>query len=200
MGGSVIKQAMEGGGDALFDPEVGIVPENVLFNFLSGLPLGGVLSVIAVIVIAIFFITSADSGSLVIDMLASGGDTNPPKWSRILWAGLGGIVAIALLLAGGLAALQTGAILTAIPVAIVMIGMCIATYRAFRFEHQVLVSAERRQRREELARRIEKTVTEQLEENFDDHFGDQVDAHVEAALTDKGTQRWRRFLGRGAKD
>jgi len=200
MGGSVIKQAMEGNGDALFDPEVGIVPENVLFNFLSGLPLGGVLSVLAVLVIAIFFITSADSGSLVIDMLASGGDTNPPKWSRILWAGLGGVVAIALLLAGGLAALQTGAILTAIPVSIVMIGMCIATYKAFRSEHEILVSAERRQRREELARRIGKTVTEHLEENFDDHFGDQVDAHVEAAMTDESTRRRRNILSRRPKE
>ena len=196
MGGSVIKQAIEGGGNALFDPEVGIVPENVLFNFLSGLPLGGVLSVIAVIVIAIFFITSADSGSLVIDMLASGGDTNPPKWSRIMWAGLGGVVAIALLLAGGLAALQTGAILTAIPVGVVMVGMCIATYKAFRSEHEILVSAERRSRREELARRIEQSVTEQLAENFDDHFGDQVDAHVEAAMTEQGKRRWRGFFGR----
>ena len=200
MGGSVIKQAMEGGGDALFDPAVGIVPENVLFNFLTGLPFGAVLSVIAVIVIAIFFITSADSGSLVIDMLASGGDTNPPKWSRIMWAGLGGVVAIALLLAGGLAALQTGAILTAIPVSIVMIGMCIATYKAFRSEHSILVSAERRQRREELARRIEKSVTENLEENFDDHFGDQVDAHVEAAMTEEVTRRRHGFLGRRPKD
>ena len=200
MGGSVIKQAMEGGSDALFDPAVGIVPENVLFNFLSGLPFGAVLSVIAVIVIAIFFITSADSGSLVIDMLASGGDTNPPKWSRIMWAGLGGVVAIALLLAGGLAALQTGAILTAIPVSVVMIGMCIATYKAFRSEHSILVSAERRQRREELARRIEKTVTENLEENFDDHFGDQVDAHVEAAMTEEVTRRRHGFLGRKPKE
>ncbi|MDJ0376622.1 BCCT family transporter [Cryobacterium sp. PH31-L1] len=191
MGGSAIRQAWEGDGGGLFDPEVGIVPENVLFNLLGTLPFGVILSVLAVIVIAIFFITSADSGSLVIDMLASGGDTNPPKWSRIMWAGLGGLVAIALLLAGGLAALQTGAILTAIPVSIVMIGMCIATYKAFRIEHEVLVAAERRQRREEMARRIGKTVTAHLEENFDDHFGDQVDGHIEAALTDDPAHRPR---------
>nr|WP_241979648.1 BCCT family transporter [Cryobacterium suzukii] len=191
MGGSAIRQAWEGDGGGLFDPEVGIVPENVLFNLLGTLPFGVILSVIAVIVIAIFFITSADSGSLVIDMLASGGDTNPPKWSRIMWAGLGGLVAIALLLAGGLAALQTGAILTAIPVSVVMVGMCIATYRAFRIEHEVLVAAERRQRREEMARRIGKSVTAHLEENFDDHFGEQVDGHIEAALTDDPDRRPR---------
>ncbi|WP_199183178.1 BCCT family transporter [Cryobacterium sp. Y29] len=191
MGGSAIRQAWEGDGGGLFDPNVGIIPENVLFNFLGTLPFGVILSVLAVIIIAIFFITSADSGSLVIDMLASGGDTNPPKWSRIMWAALGGLVAIALLLAGGLAALQTGAILTAIPVSIVMIGMCIAIYKAFRIEHEVLVAAERRQRREEMARRIGKSVTAHLEENFDDHFGDQVDGHIEAALTDDPTRRPR---------
>ncbi|WP_104127291.1 BCCT family transporter [Cryobacterium sp. Y57] len=191
MGGSAIRQAWAGDGGGLFDPKGGIIPENVLFSLLGTLPFGVILSVIAVIVIAIFFITSADSGSLVIDMLASGGDTNPPKWSRIMWAGLGGLVAIALLLAGGLAALQTGAILTAIPVSIVMIGMCIAIYKAFRIEHEVLVAAERRQRREEMARRIGKSVTAHLEENFDDHFGDQVDGHIEAALTDDSTRRPR---------
>ncbi|MDJ0322823.1 BCCT family transporter [Cryobacterium sp. PH31-AA6] len=191
MGGSAIKQAWDGSGGGLFDPAVGIIPENVLFDFLSGLPFGGVLSVIAVIVVAIFFVTSADSGSLVIDMLASGGDTNPPKWSRILWAGLGGLVSIALLLAGGLAALQTGAILTAIPVSVVMIGMCVATYKALQEEHQVLVLAERRQRREELARRIGKHVTAHLEENFDDHFGDQMDERITAALSEGEQRRWK---------
>jgi choline/glycine/proline betaine transport protein len=183
MGGSVIKQVWDNPA-ALVDPTVGIVPENVLFDFLAQLPLGPVLAGLAVAIVAIFFITSADSGSLVIDMLASGGDTNPPKWSRILWASLVGVVAIALLLAGGLSALQTGAILTAIPVSVVMIGMCIATYRAFRDEHQILVNVERRVRREELSRRISARVTSHLEDNFDDHFGDQLDGRINAAISD----------------
>jgi choline/glycine/proline betaine transport protein len=160
------------------------VPEGVLFDFLSQLPLGPVLAVMAVVIIAIFFITSADSGALVIDMLASGGVTDPPRWSRVLWASLIGVVSIALLLAGGLAALQTGAILTAIPVSVVMVGMCIATYRAFRDEHQILVQVERRIRREELARRISTTVTTHLEDNFEDHFGDQLDGRISAAISD----------------
>jgi len=194
MGGSAIRQAWDGDGGGLFDPKVGIIPENVLFNFLGSLPFGVILSVLAVVIVAIFFITSADSGSLVIDMLASGGDTNPPKWSRIMWASLGGLVAIALLLAGGLAALQTGAILTAIPVSIVMIGMCIATYKALNAEHQILVRAERRARRDELSRRIGETVTEHLEDNFAEHFGEQVDDRISAALSDDPKRRWR--LGR----
>ena len=98
-------------------------------------------------------------------------------------------MAIALLLAGGLAALQTGAILTAIPVSIVMVGMCIATYKAFHSEHQVLITAERRARRDESAQRIEQRVAQQLSENFDDHFGEQVDARVEAAIAEQDKLR-----------
>ena len=197
MGGSVIRQAWDD--PAIFlDAAGAIVPENVLFDFLGQLPFGIVLAVIAVIIIAIFFVTSADSGSLVMDMLASGGKTDTPKWSRILWAGLVGVVSIALLLAGGLSALQTGAILTAIPVSVVMIGMCIATYKAFSAEHQLLLDAERRQRREELARKVSESVTTHLEENFDDHFGEQVDSYVTAAIDDVVDRRprWLLRLGR----
>jgi choline/glycine/proline betaine transport protein len=183
MGGSVIRQVWDNPA-ALVDPSVGIVPEAVLFDFLAQLPFGPVLAVMAVVIIAIFFITSADSGALVIDMLASGGVTEPPRWSRVLWASLIGVVSIALLLAGGLAALQTGAILTAIPVSVVMVGMCIATYRAFRDEHQILVQVERRIRREELSRRISTSVTNHIEDNFDDHFGDQLDGRINAAISD----------------
>lgn len=182
MGGSAIDRAFNDFNGGLFDPAEGIVSENVLFNLLEGLPLGGVLSVIAVALVAIFFITSSDSGSLVVDMLASGGETDPPKWSRVLWASLEGALAIALLLAGGLAALQTGSILTALPISVVIIGMCIALYKALHAEHQLLVRAERRQRREELQREIGDNVTVQLSENFSEHFGEQVDDRIETAL------------------
>src|SRR5690606_25307144 len=92
-----------------------VVPEQVLFDMLNGLPAGGLLSGIAIVLVTIFFITSSDSGSLVVDMLASGGDPDPPTWSRVLWTVVEGLVAIGLLLAGGLGALQTGAIITALP-------------------------------------------------------------------------------------
>ncbi len=82
------------------------------------------------LLVTIFFVTSSDSGSLVVDMLASGGNPEPPTWSRVMWAVIEGLVAISLMLAGGLAALQTGAILTAVPFSIIMIAMCFATYRA----------------------------------------------------------------------
>lgn len=181
----------------LFDADEGIVSENVLFNMLSGLPLGGVLSVIAVLLVAIFFITSSDSGSLVVDMLASGGETDPPKWSRVMWAVLEGLVAIALLLAGGLSALRTASILTALPISVVIIGMCMALYKALSAEHQLLVRAERRQRREELAHEISDDVTDGLSENFDRHFGEQVDDRIEYALPDEVETKPRPWQPRG---
>lgn len=64
---------------------------------IDGLPGGAILSVGAIILVTIFFVTSCDSGSLVVDMLASGGAPNPPKWSRVVWACTEGLVAIALM-------------------------------------------------------------------------------------------------------
>src|SRR5699024_4978889 len=106
--------------------------EAALFDVLSDLPLGGVFSIVAILLVAIFFITSSDSGSLVIDMLASGGHPNPPIWSRVLFAVLEGVLAIALLFAGGLVALQAAALTTAVPFSIVLLFMCVATLRSFR--------------------------------------------------------------------
>ncbi|WP_253905746.1 BCCT family transporter [Arthrobacter sp. H5] len=196
MGGTAIERAFDDFNGGLFDPEEGIVSENVLFSMLSGLPLGGLLSVIAVILVAIFFITSSDSGSLVVDMLASGGDTDPPKWSRVMWAILEGLIAIALLLAGGLTALQTGSILTALPISVIIIGMCISLYKALSAEHQVLVRAERRQRREELAREISEEVTGNLNHNFDETFGERLDDRIENALPEDFDTRPRPWRSR----
>lgn len=176
LGGSAIARQI---GDGDLVPESGeIISENVLFDFLGGLPMSSVLSVIAILLVAIFFITSSDSGSLVVDMLASGGDPDPPTWSRVLWALTEGAVAIALLLAGGLGALQTGSTLTAIPVGIVMIFVCVATVRAFRTEHRVMLSAERRARRDELERQIGANVTQEHARHFHQHFGPQVDERI----------------------
>jgi choline/glycine/proline betaine transport protein len=196
MGGSAINRAFEDFNGGLFDPAQGIVSENVLFNLIEGLPFAGVLSVIAIALVAIFFITSSDSGSLVVDMLASGGETDPPKWSRVLWACLEGAIAIALLLAGGLAALQTGSILTALPISVVIIGMCVSLYKALSAEQQALVRVERRQRRMELEREIGEQVTVQLSENFDEHFGEHVDDRIETALPHDFSGRPRPWLPR----
>ncbi len=133
LGGTAIYRQMEGPG-GLLEADGSIISQNVLFDVLQGLPLGAVLSVVAIVLVTIFFVTSSDSGSLVVDMLASGGNPDPPTWSRVLWASTEGVVAAGLLLAGGLTALQTGAIITALPFSVVMLAMCVATYKALSLE------------------------------------------------------------------
>jgi choline/glycine/proline betaine transport protein len=103
-----------------------------LFKFFEHLPFSNLLSLIALCLVVTFFVTSSDSGSLVIDNLTSGGDDNAPVWQRIFWAVLEGAVAAVLLLAGGLQALQTAAIASAMPFLLVMLLMCLGLYRALK--------------------------------------------------------------------
>ncbi|SEB98863.1 BCCT family transporter [Arthrobacter woluwensis] len=101
-----------------------------LFQVLEQLPAGGLLVVGAIVLSAIFFITSSDSGSLVMAMLATGGDTEPRNWIRVFFTLATAALAAALLLAGGLAAIQTLAVSIALPFSVVMILMCVATFKA----------------------------------------------------------------------
>jgi len=176
LGGTAIMREMQEGDLA------GGTSENVLFDLLNTLPMGGLLSGIAIVLVTIFFITSSDSGSLVVDMIASGGDPEPPTWSRIMWAVLEGAVAIGLLLAGGLGALQTGAILTAVPFSVVMVAMAFATYKALKSEHREITRLARRAREREWRTELTEHVTGELVDNFDDHLGDPVDDRISRAL------------------
>jgi choline/glycine/proline betaine transport protein len=92
-----------------------------IFVFLEQFPLSGVLSFVATLMVIIFFVTSSDSGSMVVDMLCSNGNNNTPLWQRIYWAGGEGVVAAVLLVAGGLGALQTMTIASALPFAVVLL-------------------------------------------------------------------------------
>ncbi|MEQ8403838.1 MAG: BCCT family transporter [Oceanicaulis sp.] len=105
--------------------------ELALFAFLDTLPLSSITSVVAIILVTTFFVTSSDSGSLVKSTLASGGALNPPSWQRFFWAITEGIVASALLLAGGLAALQAATIAAALPFTIVIFLAFIGLIRAW---------------------------------------------------------------------
>ncbi|HEY4614296.1 MAG TPA: BCCT family transporter, partial [Citricoccus sp.] len=149
--------------------------EAALFDVLGGLPLGPVLSVVAIVLVAIFFITSSDSGSLVVDMLASGGHPNPPIWSRVLFALLEGALAIGLLLAGGLGALQAASIATALPFSIVLLAMCVATLKSLMADQAAIDRRELRERYEQLS--------ERLAEDFDDAFGEQVDSRIDYRIS-----------------
>ena len=105
-----------------------------LFETLAQLPFSALASGIATLLVITFFVTSADSGALVIDMITNGAAEDPPVWQRIFWAVCAGLVAGVLLLAGGLQALQTAAIASALPFAVVMVFMCYGLLRALQTE------------------------------------------------------------------
>ncbi|HDZ55945.1 MAG TPA: BCCT family transporter [Pseudomonas xinjiangensis] len=105
-----------------------------LFKLYERLPFTSIVSFITVILIITFFVTSSDSGSLVIDSLASGGTMATPAWQRAFWAILEGAVASVLLLAGGLSALQTMTIASALPFAIIMLVAAVGMWRALVIE------------------------------------------------------------------
>lgn len=105
-----------------------------LFVFLEQLPWPAVTSAIAVAMVLVFFITSADSGALVVDQLASGGEVNAPVWQRIFWSLLMGAVAIVLLLADGLSALQTATIASALPFSIILLFAMWGLFQALKLD------------------------------------------------------------------
>ncbi|OTF43068.1 choline transporter, partial [Pseudomonas aeruginosa] len=91
-------------------------------------------SLVAVLMVVVFFVTSADSGALVVDMLASSGKDHSPLWQRIFWSVLMGVVAIALLLADGLKALQTATIASALPFSIVLLASIWGLFKALHLD------------------------------------------------------------------
>lgn len=134
MGGTAMEQVTHGVGEL----SQGITDvSKAMFQMFDNLPLTSVLSVLGIVLVLMFFVTSSDSGSLVIDSITAGGKTNVPVPQRVLWASLEGVIAIALLLGGGsnaLAALQAGAISTGLPFTVVLIMMCWSLYRGLNTE------------------------------------------------------------------
>lgn len=118
MGGTAISQVVQDNASDLLNASL----ELQLFEMLQGLPLTAITSLIAITLVIVFFITSSDSGSLVIDTIAAGGKVNAPVIQRVFWAMLEGIVAISLLLGGGLVALQAMAVSTGLPFTLVLLG------------------------------------------------------------------------------
>src|SRR5919106_1045912 len=97
-----------------------------LFSMLDNLPLAGITSFVGIVLVIVFFVTSSDSGSLVIDTITAGGKIDAPLSQRVFWATFEGLVAIALLLGGGLGALQAASVSTGLPFAIVLLLGCFA--------------------------------------------------------------------------
>ncbi|WP_027872792.1 BCCT family transporter [Spongiibacter marinus] len=134
-GGIAIDQVVAGVG-ALGTEGLTDVPL-AMFQMFDELPMSKLLSVIAVVLILVFFITSSDSGSLVIDSITAGGKIDAPVPQRIFWASIEGLIAAALLWIGGteaIEALQAGAISTGLPFTFVLILMCFSLILGFRTE------------------------------------------------------------------
>jgi len=113
-------------------------PEMALFRLLDQFPFYSFIAPISLVLIVIFFVTSSDSGSLVIDTITAGGKMDAPVIQRVFWCTLEGLVAIALLLGGGLNALQGAAVSTGIPFTLVVLVMCYCLWLALKSERAKL--------------------------------------------------------------
>ncbi|UYG06726.1 BCCT family transporter [Halomonas sp. M4R1S46] len=129
-GGTAIDQAVNQGFEGVREAAL----ELQLFQMLGQLPLTAITSFVAIVLVMVFFITSSDSGSLVIDSITAGGKVDAPKPQRIFWAIIEGAVAIALLLGGGLTALQTAVITTGLPFTLVLLAACYAIVKGLMSE------------------------------------------------------------------
>jgi len=114
-----------------------------MFQMLENLPLASITSFIAIVLVLVFFVTSSDSGSLVIDSITSGGKIDAPKTQRIFWAVSEGAIAGVLLFAGGdnaLNALQAGAVSMGLPFTFVLLAMCYSLFKGLHHERRLLIA------------------------------------------------------------
>jgi len=128
-GGSALDQVNNGVGElsnGLSDASL------AMFQMFEHLPLTGIISFVGIVLVLVFFVTSSDSGSLVIDGITAGGKTDAPMIQRVFWAVVEGVIAIALLIGGGseaLSAIQAAAITIGLPFSVLMLVMCVSLYK-----------------------------------------------------------------------
>ncbi|AZH26725.1 BCCT family transporter [Haloplanus aerogenes] len=151
-GGSALFNSLQGNGAALATyNELGQTV--AMFAMLEQFPLGALSGILATLLVITFFVTSSDSGSLVVDHLTSGGKHDVPRAQRIFWAVTEGGVAAILLWGGGLTALQTAAITTGLPFAVILCLMCYTVYLGLSNEYEILESEEFAETIQELSER-----------------------------------------------
>ncbi|MEE4297600.1 MAG: BCCT family transporter, partial [Wenzhouxiangella sp.] len=138
-GGSGLDQAQAGigalGADGITDSSLS------LFQMLQNLPMTSITSFLAIVLVLVFFITSSDSGSLVIDSITSGGKIDAPVPQRVFWVLIEGAIAAVLLAVGGAAALnalQAGSVSTGLPFAIVLLAMCVSLIKGLMHERALM--------------------------------------------------------------
>jgi len=135
-GGAAISQFIAGN-EAVANADLPVK----LFAMLEGFPLTAITSFIGIVLVIVFFVTSSDSGSLVIDTITAGGKTDAPAGQRIFWCTFEGVVAIVLLLGGGLVALQAMVVSTGLPFALILVLLCVTITMGLRSEKAALVGA-----------------------------------------------------------
>ena len=113
-----------------------------LFTVFDYMPWSTLLAWITGLLVAVYFVTASDAGALVVSMITSKGDEEPPLWLRVFWALASGGVAACLLLAGGLEAVQAAAVIAALPLCVLMLIMCYGILKGLRDE--VTIQASRR--------------------------------------------------------
>jgi len=160
------------GGSALFLQAndvadiVGAVKDDVataMFVMLEQFPLSEVLSMVAIVLVTVFFITSSDSGSLVVDHLTSGGKLNSPTQQRVFWAVMEGLIAAVLLIGGGLTTLQTASVSTGLPFAIVLLISVYSLYVGFSEESYVENAVKRAITKAKEEERVQQAVSTAVE-------------------------------------
>lgn len=129
-GGTAIKQVVVDGYQGVVDADLPLQ----LFSMLDVLPLSSITSFIAIVLVIVFFVTSSDSGSLVIDVISAGGKVDAPTPQRVFWASFEGLVAISLILGGGLVALQAMAVSTGLPFTLVLLVAAFSTVKGLMSE------------------------------------------------------------------
>jgi choline-glycine betaine transporter len=132
MGGTGMRLQLEGTADMAASLESGV--ENTLFTLLDAMPFSTLTALVVVVLILLFYVAGADSASLVLGMLSQGGSLHPKKWLVVTWGSMIGAVAVALLLAGGLDAIQTTVIVFGVPFLVVMLGVCYSLVKQLRDE------------------------------------------------------------------
>ena len=206
MGGTALWQQLHGPG-GLVSPDNKVDNVNALFQVLEHIPASNLLIVGFLILLVIFFVTSADSAAFVVDMVATGGEQDPPVLTRVMWAVLGGGIAAVLLWGGavsggedltaGLGALQTMTIIAAAPFSVVMVLACLATLRAFSNEHRQRLRLENRVLRREMTEHVMGKVTEHVKESVAEHLdGQEITVSEESASGDKTREPFRIKLSR----
>jgi choline-glycine betaine transporter len=124
-------------------------PEIALFTTLEQFPLSGLTSFVVIVLVALFFVSGADAASLVMGMLSSRGNLEPPRAVTVLWGVSTGAAAAILLLANGLTALQQAAIIAAAPFTLVMIGLCVSIVKGLGGDAAAVIAEGAPARREE---------------------------------------------------